>query len=104
VSSGTHDIQKESKKYLIVFGGLLILTVITVLASNLKIGVTVGVTLALIIASIKGGLVACCFMHLSSEKRPIYLVLILTAIFFICMLFLIFAAHYNLPEGAHYVS
>ena len=104
MSSEAHDIQKEVKKYMAVFGGLLVLTVTTVLASNFRIGVTLGIIVALIIAIIKGGLVACNFMHLSSEKRTVYMVLILTVIFFAAMLLLIYFAHCNLPEGAAYVS
>ena len=47
-----------------------------------------GVTLALLVASIKGSLVACYFMHLISEKKLIYAVLALTVAFFIVLLFL----------------
>ncbi len=54
--------------------------------SDLPVGQAVAV--ALIVASIKGSLVACYFMHLISEKKLIYSVLLLTAIFFIALLFL----------------
>ena len=46
------------------------------------------ITLALIIASIKGTMVAGVFMHLSHEKKWIYGALLLTAFFFIVLLFL----------------
>jgi cytochrome c oxidase subunit 4 len=106
MSSEAHDIQKEVKKYMAVFGGLLVLTVATVLVRNfhIHIGVTLGIIVALIIAIIKGGLVACNFMHLTSEKRTVYMVLVLTVIFFAAMMLLIYMAHFNLPEGATYVS
>ena len=104
MSEETHDIQKEVKKYLIVFGVLLILTIVTVTASNLQIGMTLGIIVALIIASVKGYLVACNFMHLSSEKRLVYFVLIIAAVFFIAMMLIFYVSHYNLPEGAHYIS
>ena len=44
--------------------------------------------MALIVAAIKGSLVACYFMHLISEKKVIYGVLVLTALFFFALLLL----------------
>jgi cytochrome c oxidase subunit IV len=41
---------------------------------------------ALIVATIKGSLVACYFMHLISEKKLIYAVLGLTIFFFIALM------------------
>jgi len=104
MSTETHDIRKEVKKYFIVFAALLVLTVVTVVASNLQFGVTLGVIVALIIATIKGYLVACNFMHLSSEKKVVYFVLIIAAVFLIWMMLLFYVSHFDLPEGAHYVS
>jgi caa(3)-type oxidase subunit IV len=43
---------------------------------------------ALLVATVKGSLVACYFMHLISEKKLIYAVLVLTAAFFLALLFL----------------
>ena len=42
--------------------------------------------MALLVATIKGSLVACYFMHLISEKKLIYAVLALTAAFFVVLL------------------
>ena len=42
--------------------------------------------MALLVATIKGGLVACYFMHLISEKKLIYAVLMLTVAFFVVLL------------------
>ena len=44
------------------------------------------VTVALLVATVKGSLVACYFMHLISEKKLIYAVLALTAAFFAALL------------------
>ena len=104
MSLETHDIQKEVRNYIIVFAGLLTLTVITVLASNVRIGVTFGVIVALIIATVKGSLVARHFMHLKSEQNLIYLVLILAAIFVAVMMSLIVISYFNNPEGLRHVS
>jgi len=104
MSTETHDIKKEVKRYITVFIALLFFTVITVAASNLSVGVTLGIIIALIIATIKGTLVACNFMHLNSEKSIIYFVLILAVIFLAGMMSLFYFGYMDLPEGAHYVS
>ena len=75
-------IRKEIRKYLYVFGGLAILTIITVGIAQLHLPTWQAVTLALVVAATKGTLVAAFFMHLISERRLIYAVLILTVFFF----------------------
>src|SRR3970040_2083185 len=76
------DIDRHVRIYITVFVALMVLTVITVAVSRLHLSVPVAVTVALLVATIKGSLVACYFMHLISEKKLIYAVLILTAVFF----------------------
>ena len=78
-------IQKEVRTYLMVFAALAVLTVITVAVSYLDANITQAVIIALIIATIKGSLVAMFFMHLLSEEKFIYAVLALTMIFFIVL-------------------
>ena len=51
------------------------------------------ITIALIIATMKGSMVAGVFMHLSHEKQLIYGALLLTAAFFFMLLFLPVLAH-----------
>ena len=84
----TESIQEHISVYLMVFGALGILTVVTVLASYLEISTSEGIFLALIIASVKASLVAGYFMHLITEKNTIIWILILTVVFFFVMLFL----------------
>ena len=55
----------------------------------------IAVTVALLVATIKGSLVACYFMHLISEKKLIYAVLVLTAVFFVALLALPVVTHSN---------
>ena len=77
------EIRKEVRVYLIVFVGLAILTGATVGACyGLQLPVHTAIMVALIIATIKGFLVAAFFMHLLSEKKLIYAVLLLTVAFF----------------------
>jgi caa(3)-type oxidase subunit IV len=66
---------------------LFVGTVITVLANQVQLAVPLAITVALIIASIKGSMVAAVFMHLSHEKRWIYGALLLTVAFFIVLIF-----------------
>lgn len=82
----TQDIQKHVRTYVTVFVALLALTMITVAISYMHLSVPAAVTVALIIASIKGGLVASYFMHLISEKKLIYAALLLTVVFFIALM------------------
>lgn len=83
---GAHDIRAHVKVYLIVFGVLAVLTVVTVVASYLDIPVGPAIALALLIATVKASLVALFFMHLKGEKRSIVWTLLLTAIFFIALM------------------
>ncbi len=89
MSGHTHDIQKEVKGYVIVGISLLGLTIVTVAVSYLHLNLTGAIIVALCVAAIKGSLVACYFMHLISEQRLIYIVLVMTVIFFTGMMGLI---------------
>jgi cytochrome c oxidase subunit 4 len=82
----THDTVKQVKLYKIIGGVLIAGTVITVMASNVHLGIILGIIVALIIAAVKGTLVAGYFMHLFSERRLIYGVLALTAVFIVVMI------------------
>ena len=89
------DIDKHVKVYITVFVALMVLTVITVAISYLHLPVALAVTVALLVATVKGSLVACYFMHLISEKKLIYAVLLLTVVFFIALLALPVVTHGN---------
>ena len=80
------EVNKHVRVYLTVFGALLVLTVVTVAASYMNVSMGVAILIALLIATIKGSLVACYFMHLISERKLIYSVLILTVFFFIVLM------------------
>ena len=86
--TGDHaaDIDRHVKVYITVFVALMVLTIITVAISRIHLPIPIAVTVALLVATIKGTLVACYFMHLISEKRLIYAVLALTAVFFVALL------------------
>jgi len=79
-------VRAEIRKYLMVFGALAVLTVITVAISQLHLPTGQAILLALAVAIVKGSLVAAFFMHLLSERKLIYAVLVLTVFFFGMML------------------
>jgi cytochrome c oxidase subunit 4 len=82
------EFKKHLSKYYVVFVALLCLTAITVGVSYLKLNRPLAITVALIIATVKAGLVAGVFMHLISERKVIFAVLVLTAAFFALLLLL----------------
>jgi caa(3)-type oxidase subunit IV len=84
--SDPESIRKSVRSYMTVFGLLMVFTVITVAVSRLHFGVPIAIGVALIIASIKGSMVAGVFMHLSYERKWIYGALILTVVGFLILM------------------
>jgi len=85
--SGEHmDIDKHVRTYVLVFAGLMVLTLVTVAISYLELPLGPAVALALFVAIVKGSLVACFFMHLIDERKLVYWVLGFTVFFFFCCL------------------
>ena len=80
------EIDRHVRVYITVFVALMALTVITVAVSYLDLPPAMAITVALFVATVKGSLVACYFMHLISEKRLIYAVLVITVIKFAVLL------------------
>ena len=94
-----HDIQATVRKYLIVFGALLVGTVLTVGMYYVHIpSVAVTIVVALFIASIKATLVACYFMHLIDERKMIYSILLATVFFFTSLVFVTLWAMQDPPS------
>ncbi|MFL6232484.1 MAG: cytochrome C oxidase subunit IV family protein [Thermoanaerobaculia bacterium] len=93
---GDHaDIDRQVRTYILVFVSLMALTIITVTISRFHLPVPAAVTVALIVACIKGGLVASYFMHLISERKLIYWVLGFTVLCFFTVLLLPLWTHYD---------
>ncbi|MBI1802835.1 MAG: cytochrome C oxidase subunit IV family protein [Ignavibacteriae bacterium] len=89
----TQEFKKHIRTYILVFVALLALTIITVTISTLHLSVPAAITVALIIATIKSSLVASYFMHLISEKKLIFLALLITVVFFVALMWLPIFAH-----------
>jgi|SRR5678815_2249635 cytochrome c oxidase subunit 4 len=79
------DIDRHVRVYITVFASLMVLTIVTVGVSRFHFPVPVAVTLALLVATVKGTLVACYFMHLISEKKLIIAIMALTVVFFLVL-------------------
>lgn len=93
---GDHaDIDRQVRTYILVFVSLMALTIITVTISRFHLPIPAAVTVALIVACIKGGLVASYFMHLISERKLIYWVLGFTVLCFFTVLLLPLWTHFD---------
>src|SRR5437660_5880882 len=91
-----HNIQEHVKGYLVVGALLLAFTAITVALSYVDFGTRkANIGVAMLVATLKAGLVAAIFMHLAAEKRLIYRILIFTGFFVLGLFWLTFLAWYN---------
>jgi cytochrome c oxidase subunit IV len=100
-SAHAADIDRHVRVYITVFVALMALTIVTVAISYLDLSPAMAITVALFVATVKGSLVACYFMHLISEKKLIYAVLVITVIKFVALLALPALTHGNgywIPE------
>ena len=82
MAHSAEEVRSSVRKYLTIGAALFVFTGITVAANQVHLAVPLAITVALIIAVIKGSMVASVFMHLSNEKRWIYGALLLTLVFF----------------------
>ena len=72
------SIERNNGVIILVFAGLITLTVFTVSLSLMPFGAVTAICIALLLASIKGGLVAAYFMHLAHERPSILAIMALT--------------------------
>jgi cytochrome c oxidase subunit 4 len=84
--SDQESIRKSIKTYWMVGGALFVFTGVTVAVNQIHLAVPLAIAVALVIATLKGSMVASIFMHLSHEKKWIYGSLILTVIGFIVLM------------------
>ena len=97
----TEHIGKHKKLYIRVGIALLVGTIITVAAAKAHhFGIILGIIVAVLIATVKGSLVAGYFMHLFSERKLIYVILAFTAFFVLGMVGLIMLEHHD-QQGEH---
>ena len=85
--SEADHVRKSVRTYVMIGAALFVFTAVTVAVNRVHLAVPFAITVALIIATTKGSMVASVFMHLSREKRWIYAALLLTLAGFIVLLF-----------------
>src|SRR5258706_16134735 len=103
--SDPQHIAKHVKVYITVFIALLAGTLLTVTMYYLHFNsMAVTITIALFIATIKASLVAGFFMHLVSERKAVYAILLATVFFFAAMMYLTVWARGEMPAGTTYVG
>jgi cytochrome c oxidase subunit IV len=101
--SHSHDVSRHVKIYVAVFVALLVGTVVTVGMNSIHFDrVELTISVALFIACVKAFLVAGFFMHLISEKKAIYAILLATVFFFAGMMYLTVWARDSVPVGTVY--
>jgi caa(3)-type oxidase subunit IV len=84
--SDPEAIKKSVRLYMMIGAALFVFTGITVAVNQVHLAIPLAITVALIIATFKGSMVASVFMHLSHEKKWIYGALILTLAGFIILM------------------
>ncbi len=99
----THDVHDDQahvaahvNKYLMVGGLLIVFTGLTVFLSYVDFGShKMNMAVGMLVATIKATLVALIFMHLNSERKLIYRVLIFTAFFVLGLFWLTYLHWYD---------
>jgi cytochrome c oxidase subunit 4 len=81
------NIRRQVRVYLVVFAVLAALTVITVGMSYLHLSTRAAVSFAMLVAVVKGTLVALYFMHLIGEQRAVYYLLGATGLFLLALMY-----------------
>jgi cytochrome c oxidase subunit 4 len=84
--SDAASVKSSIRGYMMIGAALLVFTAITVAVNQVHLAVPLAITVALIIATMKGSMVAAVFMHLSHERKWIYGALLLTVLFFIVLM------------------
>jgi caa(3)-type oxidase subunit IV len=91
-----HDVSKHIRGYLKIGAILLFGTLLTVALSYVNFGsMKANVAIAMLVATVKATLVALVFMHLSSERKLIYRILLFTAFFVLGLFWLTYLHWYD---------
>ena len=86
--SEAQHVKEHVRIYVMVFVALAVLTIVTVAISYLRLPTATAISVAMVVATVKAGLVAGYFMHLLSEERVILWLLVLCAAFLVFLMFL----------------
>lgn len=84
-STHKHNHVIPLKTYLLVWGALMVLTVLTVVISRFDFG-SLNTLIAIFVATVKGSLVALYFMHLRYDNK-FNLIILVASLFFVVVFF-----------------
>ncbi len=99
-AANIEEVKKHVRVYVAVFGALAVLTVVTVVVGYLHLPIVPALIVALLIATVKAGLVAGYFMHLVSEERVIHWLVWLSLGLVLTMFVLLTVYYYDQGGGA----
>jgi caa(3)-type oxidase subunit IV len=100
--SDPEAMKKSVRTYLKVGAALYAFTILTVAVNRVHLAVPLAIVVALIVATIKGSMVARVFMHLREERRWIYgMVILMAAGFFVLLLIPVFTVHDMIGTPVH---
>ncbi len=88
VESEAAHVKQHVRVYVMVFAALAALTIVTVAISYLQLPTGYAIAVALVVATVKAGLVASYLMHLISEEKVILWLLLLCAAFLVALMVL----------------
>lgn len=104
-TDSVESIKKEIRGYVVIFIGIVSLSLTAVLLYYLNLPLMAAVLLTLLIVGVQVFLAAGYFMHLITEKKLVlYIVLALTAIFVLAVLVLPYIEHHNTIPGTVYTN
>lgn len=96
MAESAEELREHMSGYIKIGAALLVLTAVTVGVSYVEFNsVFLTIFVGLLIASVKGSLVACYFMHLIDEKAMIYWILAITVLFFAVLMVVPFLTDAN---------
>ncbi len=84
--ASAEEAKKHRNTYLVVFAALGALTILTVAIAYVDLDTPIAIAVAMLVALVKGSLVACYFMHLLTEKQTLFNILIVSVVFFFVLL------------------
>ena len=99
----SQTVQKQINQYVVIFVTLLVLTLFSVSIHYLNLPRGLSIVLILAVSIAQATLSACYLMHLISERKLIYFVLSLTAVFFLGLILLTYFGYFSVFEGQTYV-
>lgn len=97
------EVKKHIRVYISVFAALAVLTIVTVAVGYMHLPMVPALIAALVIATIKAGLVAAYFMHLVSEERVVHW-LVWMSLGLLLTMFAIFTVYYYDQIGGELVG